>query len=700
MVSRFSRNGVWTYSGSRRILLSRVLPAFFLLAALSGGAFAGTLYLGATPYGSFQSAYAAASTGAVLKAQPMVYLEGLFLNRALGVTLQGGYDPVAGIVTGFTTMNGPLTVGSGSVIVGNMVITGINASVFVPNVTGQPLSAAQSALAAAGVTVGAVTTQQSAAVTLNNLISQNPGAGAYVVAGSNVNLVVSLGAASVTVPTVIGLTATAAQSALSLAGLTTGSTTLLNNNTVASGVVLGQSPPANGSIPAGTAVNLIISSGPVSGVRASPTITSLPVAETTPGALVGVSYVVFAWNDLGMHCLNPSYDTAVILPPYNTVRAQVVMRGNKPTVVTSGLTVSYRIINNTTSQKGLFKQFWTYALQLFGAAPAMDHGLNLDDPTVSNGLTGVMLAKSDTITATPYFIAGGIPVTPMNDDGSWNPYQLAEITVTGSATGATLARTRVTIPTSDEISCGKCHGNSSDPTVVFNDILAKHDRRNNTTLLFSKPVRCSSCHGSPVLKAPLQPGIKYLSEAIHGFHGALATPPNCYDCHPGVVTQCNRSTKHTSADGNCTTCHGALATVGSSITAGRVPWVTEPKCVTCHNTNVSNTAGIAQVDTGAVLYRNSVGHSGLFCSACHGGPHSMTPSNQVSDNYQTLQYQGKAVTMGDCRVCHPTSRGGGAAAQFAGQHLSNASACNVCHTGFQNASNTANWPHQFQWKSR
>ncbi|MFA6034485.1 MAG: hypothetical protein WC889_16420, partial [Myxococcota bacterium] len=35
-------------------------------------------------------------------------------------------------------------------------------------------------------------------------------------------------------------------------------------------------------------------------------------------------HVLLAWNDLGMHCLNPSYDSAVILPPYNTVWAQVV----------------------------------------------------------------------------------------------------------------------------------------------------------------------------------------------------------------------------------------------------------------------------------------------------------------------------------------------------------------------------------------
>jgi hypothetical protein len=39
-----------------------------------------------------------------------------------------------------------------------------------------------------------------------------------------------------------------------------------------------------------------------------------------------MQYVVFAWNDLGMHCLNPTYDEAVILPPYNTVWAQVITR--------------------------------------------------------------------------------------------------------------------------------------------------------------------------------------------------------------------------------------------------------------------------------------------------------------------------------------------------------------------------------------
>ena len=502
---------------------------------------------------------------------------------------------------------------------------------------------------------------------------------------------------SVPVPNLSGQTQSAAVSAITAAGLAVGQITPQSSASVPSGTVIGQNPAANSSVPSGSLISLIVSTGPapVSGNIVYPVLTPLPASETTPpgGGVTTTatkSYVVLAWNDLGMHCLNPSYDTAVILPPYNTIRAQVVRRGNKPAVITAGVTVSYRIINNTTSQKGLFAQFWTYALKLFGAAPALDKGLNLDNPAVSNGLTGSMLAEAG------YFIASGIPVTPKHDDGSWNPFQVAEITVKDSTTGAVLAQTRTTIPTSDEINCGKCHGDSSDPAVVFNDILTVHDAAHGTTLLSQKPVLCASCHGSPALgtSGPGSSG-KYLSQAIHGFHSKLATQPTCYDCHPGKVTQCSRSSHHTAADGNCVSCHGTLATVATTIALGsRLPWVGEPKCVTCHNT------GVAQVDTGTTLYRNAMGHGGLFCTACHGSPHAMTPSNQPADNYQSIQYQGKAMAMGDCRVCHKTSRGGGSAAEFSGEHASKKSACNICHTGYQNAGNTLYWPHQFQWKSR
>jgi predicted CxxxxCH...CXXCH cytochrome family protein len=405
------------------------------------------------------------------------------------------------------------------------------------------------------------------------------------------------------------------------------------------------------------------------------------------------AYIVVAWNDLGMHCLNPSYDTAVILPPYNTVWAQVIKRANPPQIVTSGLTVSYRIINNTTSaNKGLFGQFWTNALKLFGKTPATNFGLNLVDPLISNGLSGTMVAKGD------HFQVNGIPVVPVEDNGIKNPYQVAEITVK-DASGTIVAQTRATVPTSDEINCGKCHPGAT-VTDVFNNVLSKHDANIGTTLSSQKPVLCASCHGSPALNAPLKPKagggmISYLSYAIHNSHAGRGA--GCYDCHPGATTKCNRSTKHTNnnaADGNCAniSCHGSMTNVASTITSGRIPWENEPKCVTCHS-------GVAQVDTGTVLYRNAIGHGGVYCAGCHGSPHAMVPSNQASDNYQALQYQAKAMVLGDCRNCHGSSRGGGN--NFAGEHgNSKQSACNVCHTGFQNSGNTANWPHQFQWKSR
>ncbi|MFZ4855542.1 MAG: hypothetical protein ACOYL3_04030 [Desulfuromonadaceae bacterium] len=404
----------------------------------------------------------------------------------------------------------------------------------------------------------------------------------------------------------------------------------------------------------------------------------------------GSSYIVVAWNDLGMHCLNPSYDTAVILPPYNTVWAQVIKRANPPQVVTSGLSVSYRILNNTTSQgKGLFHQFWTNSQQLFGSSPALDKGLNLDDRTVSNGLSGTMLAKGD------HFQVSGIPVVPYDDNSTVrNPYQVAEITVK-DAGGTIIAQTRATVPTSDEINCGKCHAAGGTVTQVFEDVLTRHDERHGTSLKTQKPVRCSSCHGSPVLNAPLQPGIPYLSFALHNAHQSRTAPGgsaiSCYDCHPGASTQCNRSVSHTAADGNCANanCHGTMATVASSIIAGRVPWVTEPKCSTCHT-------GVGLADTGTTLYRNSnIGHGGIYCAGCHGSPHAMVPSKVASDNYQALQYQAKALPLGDCRNCHSSKRGGGN--NFAGEHGGRSSACNVCHTGFTNAGDTTKYPHKFQW---
>ena len=396
-----------------------------------------------------------------------------------------------------------------------------------------------------------------------------------------------------------------------------------------------------------------------------------------------MTYVALAWNDLGMHCLNPTFDKAVILPPYNTVWVQVIKRGNPPQIVTAGLTVEYSLQNNTYSYgKRSYGGFWDNMQQLFGLTLPHDQGLNLEDPNIHNGLSGTMVVKGD------HFQVNGMPVVPVDDNLNWNPYQVANITVRDSGTNAVLVQTTATVPTSDEMNCAKCHG-TTDPLL---DVLQKHDDEQGTNLVASRPVLCAGCHGDPAL-GQTGPGTsgRYLSRAMHGFHADKGAA--CYDCHPGATTKCSRSTAHTAADGNCITCHGTMSDLATSIANGsRTPWVNEPKCATCH-------PGVAEVDTATNLYRNANGHNGLSCPACHGSPHAMVPTSQTSDNAQAVQYQTTIAPIGDCKVCHATSQGGGISDFSEAHGGSRATACNVCHTTAP-SSDTTKWPHQGQWKRR
>lgn len=277
--------------------------------------------------------------------------------------------------------------------------------------------------------------------------------------------------------------------------------------------------------------------------------------NTGAGTISRKDFVVLAWNDLGMHCLNPDYDTLVILPPYNTVWAQVIETGSQPRIVTTGISVFYRMVDNTYSDgKRGYGQFWTFDTVLFGVDLAPDTGLNLVDPALHNGLSGQMQVSGD------HFHLDGIPATPVDDALVYTPYQKIKITVK-DADGNVLAGTHATVPTSDEINCAKCHG-----AAPFANILAEHDDEEGTDLLNSRPVLCASCHGSPALGAAIGVADSYLSAAIHGSHADRGAA--CYDCHPGSATQCSRSLAHTSADGNCITCHGNFRQVADSIRTG------------------------------------------------------------------------------------------------------------------------------------
>jgi hypothetical protein len=379
-------------------------------------------------------------------------------------------------------------------------------------------------------------------------------------------------------------------------------------------------------------------------------------------------YAVFAWNDLGMQALNPSYDQAVLLPPGNTLRAQVIRKGDPPSLVTHGISVRYRVDGNTySSGKRQYGGFWDHARRLLGFDLAPDTGLH---GSPGNGLAGEMAISGNC------FEASGIPVTPVDDAGVWNPCQTAEITVLDE-NGATLVQTRTTIPVSDAMNCANCHG--GDP---FRDVLVRHDSLHGTALVPDAPVLCASCHPVPTLGTGGKDSA--LSEAMHRAHASRGAA--CMDCHPGPVPAFNRSLAHGAGDGNCAACHD---------TGENIPGADEASCASCHQ-------GVPEVDTGAIRYRDAAGHGGMRCAACHGSPHAMIPSVEPSDNYTAIQYQGREVPIGSCRACHAGSRVGGDLAAFGAGHVGNppnaVTSCNICHTSV--TAEAAGWPHGFGWKDR
>ena len=133
---------------------------------------------------------------------------------------------------------------------------------------------------------------------------------------------------------------------------------------------------------------------------------------------------------------------------------------------------------------------------------------------------------------------------------------------------------------------------------------------------------------------------------MHGAHAprmnVLPLTVVCYACHPGIRTQCQRDI-HFSNNIFCTDCHGDMTAVADP---ARTPWVTEPRCGTCHNVPGH------QYEQAGTLYRNSRGHSNVHCPACHGSPHAITPSVMAVDNAQAIALQGHAGVIDTCTVCH------------------------------------------------
>ena len=127
-----------------------------------------------------------------------------------------------------------------------------------PALAGLALADAKQRIEAAKLVVGKVGEDNNDAVKAGSVISQSPAEGAEVKVGGAVDLVVSKGAGSVPVPSVIGRSLARAKDELGKAGFTVGNVRSRSDEDHSDGLILEQTPAANQPAPKGSAVDLVV----------------------------------------------------------------------------------------------------------------------------------------------------------------------------------------------------------------------------------------------------------------------------------------------------------------------------------------------------------------------------------------------------------------------------------------------------------
>ena len=350
---------------------------------------------------------------------------------------------------------------------------------------------------------------------------------------------------------------------------------------------------------------------------------------------------LIGWNNLGMHCMDDDYSVFSILPPFNTIDAQLIGANGKLVTNPAGFNVTYEAVAdpdgsfNTTSVGKT--NFWDHAFDLFGASVAADTGLaGLKMPGSSNQPQSI--GFSSTMTA---FEGVGIPIVPKDDQGRKNTYPMMRLTARTTA-GALLASTDIVLPVSDEMDCRACHASTAGPAARptsgwVNDpndkrdfrlnILRLHDQKtagdplyastlaaNNynpagleATVAAGTAILCARCHTSEALPGSGFAGVERLTAAMHSRHAnvvasstgltldSVANRSSCYQCHPGSATRCLRGAMGAAVatDGTmemqCQSCHGNMSTVGSN---KRLGWLDEPQCGNCHSGTATDNSGL------------------------------------------------------------------------------------------------------------
>ncbi|MEX2658558.1 MAG: Stk1 family PASTA domain-containing Ser/Thr kinase [Acidimicrobiales bacterium] len=178
------------------------------------------------------------------------------------------------------------------------------ATVETPSVLSLPAAEATRILTEAGLDPE-ITEEPNESVPDGTVFAQDPAAGVNVPEGSTVELRVSAGAPPVEVPSVVGMNLSDAVSQLEGLGLST-DVTPAESETTPEGQVMSQEPGEGEEVPAGTAVELTVSSGPP----------SVPVPDV----------VGFRSNEAGVELGRAGFEVAFREEPSDSVDEGLVIR--------------------------------------------------------------------------------------------------------------------------------------------------------------------------------------------------------------------------------------------------------------------------------------------------------------------------------------------------------------------------------------
>ena len=341
--------------------------------------------------------------------------------------------------------------------------------------------------------------------------------------------------------------------------------------------------------------------------------------------------IVMASNDLGMHCACPGAQYMLLLPPFNTLRAQVIERdvnnerSGTPLVLAdpSDIRVEYNIVENDDDflkTQDTYYPTWIKMMPRYGFGDAIDP---IDGKI--RGLTGSKLAGEMEAEPEGWWEAVGVPAFPDESSNSSsqekimvdplggpdrNPYLTGNIKVYEQASGALLAETNITVPVSFG-GCCDCHlslaedtpGYTRDPESSF-QLMGYLHSLNASGINFADPtvlnpdsaweiaegepvtpgpVRCSVCHWDPAMGEPAAPGgyvnattgaplptSQYsFSDVLHRWH---VENPNVLSYDPDLATDCYQC--HPSNEVNCYRGQHVNQTIGQD---NHMVW-----CTDCH----------------------------------------------------------------------------------------------------------------------